>query len=89
MGKNLVSITKASISFIIWNILFEIIFFMIIGCISNILMMTIDNEVTTNIVMIIPKVIAQFLVINFLFGILKKNKQLKNQMRISYLYIFA
>ena len=65
MGKNIVSTTKATISFIIWEILFEIIFFMIIGFFSGILMMAIDNEVTTNIIMIIPKVLAQFLVIKF------------------------
>lgn len=65
MEKNMVSITKATISFIIWEILFEIIFFMLIGLLSGILMMTIDNEITTNLIMIMPKVLAQFLVIKF------------------------
>ena len=53
MAKNMVSITKVTISFIIWEILFEIIFFMLIGLLSGILMLTIDNEITTNLIMII------------------------------------
>lgn len=65
MGKNMVSTTKATISFIIWELLFEIIFFMIIGFFLGILIMAIDNEVTANIIMIIPKVFAQFLVVKF------------------------
>lgn len=65
MGKNMVSTTKATISFVIWEILFEIIFFMIIGFFSALLMMIIDNEITTNIIMIIPKVLVSFLVIKF------------------------
>lgn len=65
MGKNMVSTTKATISFIIWELLFEIIFFMIIGFFSGILIMAIDNEVIANIIMIIPKVLAQFLVVKF------------------------
>ena len=65
MEKNMVSITKVTISFIIWEILFEIIFFMLIGLLSGILMLIIDNEITTNLIMIIPKVLAQFLVIKF------------------------
>ncbi len=65
MDKNMVSTTKATISFVIWEILFEIIFFMIIGFFSGLLMMIIDNEITTNIIMIIPKVLVQFLVIKF------------------------
>ena len=65
MDKNMVSTTKATISFGIWEILFEIIFFMIIGFFSVLLMMIIDNEITTNIIMIIPKVLVQFLVIKF------------------------
>lgn len=65
MGKNMVSTTKATISFIIWELLFEIIFFMILGFFLGILIMAIDNEVTANIIMIIPKVFAQFLVVKF------------------------
>ena len=65
MDKNMVNTTKATISFVIWEILFEIIFFMIIGFFSGLLMMIIDNEITTNIIMIIPKVLVQFLVIKF------------------------
>lgn len=65
MDKNMVSTTKATISFVIWEILFEIIFFMIIGFFSGLLMIIIDNEITTNIIMIIPKVLVQFLVIKF------------------------
>lgn len=73
MDKNMVSTTKATISFIIWEIIFEIIFGMIISFFSGILIMTIDNEVTANIIMIIPKVIAQFLVIKFaIWNTLKK-----------------
>ncbi len=65
MSKNMVSTTKATISFIIWELLFEIIFFMIIGFFSGILIMAIDNKVTVNIIMIIPKVLVQFLVVKF------------------------
>lgn len=65
MSKNIVSTTKATISFIIWELLFEIIFFMIIGFFSGILIMAIDNKVTANIIMIIPKVLVQFLVVKF------------------------
>lgn len=73
MDKNMVSTTKATISFIIWEIIFEIIFGMIISFFLGILIMTIDNEVTANIIMIIPKVIAQFLVIKFaIWNTLKK-----------------
>ncbi len=73
MDKNIVSITKATISFIIWEILFEIIFFMIISLFAGILMQTIDNEFATNLIMIIPKIVAQFLVIKFaIWNTLKK-----------------
>ena len=65
MSKNMVSTTKATISFLIWELLFEIIFFMIIGFFSGILIMAIDNKVTANIIMIIPKVLVQFLVVKF------------------------
>ena len=65
MDKKIVNITKATISFVFWEILFEIIFFMLIGFFSGLLTMIIDNETFVNIIMIIPRVIVQFLVIKF------------------------
>ena len=65
MKKKIVNITKATISFVFWEILFEIIFFMLIGFFSGLLTMIIDNETFVNIIMIIPRVIVQFLVIKF------------------------
>lgn len=65
MEKKIVNITKATISFVFWEILFEIIFFMLIGFFSGLLTMIIDNETFVNIIMIIPRVIVQFLVIKF------------------------
>ena len=65
MDKKIVNITKATISFVFWEILFEIIFFMLIGFFSGLLTMIIDNETFVNIIMIIPRVIVQVLVIKF------------------------
>ena len=65
MEKKIVNITKATISFVFWEILFEIIFFMLIGFFSGLLTMIIDNETFVNIIMIIPRVIVQVLVIKF------------------------
>lgn len=65
IDKKIVNITKATISFVFWEILFEIIFFMLIGFFSGLLTMIIDNETFVNIIMIIPRVIVQFLVIKF------------------------
>ena len=65
MEKQIVNITKATLSFVFWEILFEIIFFMLIGFFSGLLTMIIDNETIVNIIMIIPRVIVQFLVIKF------------------------
>ena len=65
MKKKIVNITKATISFVFWEILFEIIFFMLIGFFSGLLTMIIDNETFVNIIMIIPRVIVQVLVIKF------------------------
>ena len=65
MDKKIVNITKATLSFVFWEILFEIIFFMLIGFFSGLLTMIIDNETFVNIIMIIPRVIVQFLVIKF------------------------
>lgn len=65
MNKKIVSLSKATISFVIWGIIFEIIFFMIISFLSGILMLATDSVVLTNIIMIIPKIIVQFLIIKF------------------------
>lgn len=65
MNKKIVSLSKATISFVIWGIIFEIIFFMIISFLSGILMLATDSVVLTNIIMIIPKIIVQFLTIKF------------------------
>ena len=65
MEKKIVNITKATISFVFWEILFEIIFFMLIVFFSGLLTMIIDNETFVNIIMIIPRVIVQVLVIKF------------------------
>ena len=73
MEKKIVNITKATLSFILWEILFEIIFFMIISFISGLLAMIIDNETIINAIMIIPRLIVQFLVIKFaIWNTLKK-----------------
>ena len=65
MDKKIVNITKATISYVFWEILFEVIFFMLIVFFSGLLTMIIDNETFVNIIMIIPRVIVQFLVIKF------------------------
>ena len=73
--KNEMSMGKATGLFIVWEIVYTLIFSLIEGGISGVLLMILNNENLVNIINIIPDIIFQFLILKFaIWNTLKKEK---------------
>lgn len=63
--KNKMSTGKATGLFIVWGTVYTLIFSLIEGGISGVLLMILNNENLVNIINIIPGIIFQFLILKF------------------------